>query len=340
MVLVRMDETPVEKSSVDHVRAARAGDEQAFRALVEPHRNELRAYCYRMAGSIDEADDLVQDSLLRAWRGLATFEERASVRTWLYRVTANVCIDRLRNRTARKRVEDASPAASPDGPMQPPTPDAWLGPCPPAVYATESPEARYRARESVSFAFLAALQLLPAKQRATLIARDVLGWSADECAEILDATPVSIESALRRARETIASRAPTWEARKPDDPSTREILTRYLDAWDRADARALVVLLHEDAVMTMPPLPLWLSGPPAIARSIDRMVFAACTPGTFRVIHAEANGLPALGVYKRDGARFVPYALHTLALDGDLVRGLTAFLDTRLFATFGLASAL
>jgi RNA polymerase sigma-70 factor (TIGR02960 family) len=327
-----MDETPIEKSSVDRVRAARAGDEQAFRALVEPHRNELRAYCYRMAGSIDDADDLVQESLLRAWRGLASFEERASVRTWLYRVTSSACIDRLRNRTARKRVEDARPAASPDDPMQPPTPDEFLGPCPPSIYATESPEARYHARESVSFAFLAALQLLPAKQRATLIARDVLGWSAGECAEILDTTAVSIESALRRARETIASRAPSWEARKPEDPSTRALLTRYLDAWDRADARALVTLLHEDAVMTMPPLPLWLSGPEAIARSLDAMVFSTITPGTFRAVHTEANGLPALAIYKGDA----PYALQLLAFDGELVRGLTAFLDTRLFATFGL----
>jgi RNA polymerase sigma-70 factor (ECF subfamily) len=335
-----MDETPVAKSSVDRVRAARAGDEQAFRALVEPHRNELRAFCYRMAGSIDEADDLVQESLLRAWRGLATFEERASVRTWLYRVTSSACIDRLRNRTARKRVEDASSPASADDPMRPPIADAWLGPCPPSIYATESPEARYRARESVTFAFLAALQLLPAKQRATLIARDVLGWSADECAEILDTTAVSIESALRRARETIASRAPTWEPQTPEDPSTRALLTRYLDAWDRADARALVTLLHEAAIMTMPPLPLWLSGPTAIARSLDAMVFAASTSGTFRAVHAEANGLPALGVYKRDGERFLPYAVQVLALDSGLVRALTAFLDTRLFPVFGLAPEL
>ena len=328
--------------AVEGLDAARHGDERAFRTLVAPYERELRAYCYRMAGSIDDADDLLQDSLLRAWRGLPTFAARASLRTWLYRVTASACVDRLKHRAARKRAEDHGPPAGPDDPMPAPEPDAWLGPCPASIYASDasSPEAMYTARESVGFAFLAALQLLPAQQRATLIACDVVGWSAEECATILDTSTLAVESALRRARATIAARTPEWRAHPPDEPATRALLARYLEAWDRADARALVSLLHEDAVLTMPPLPLWLRGPAAIGRSIDAMVFAACAPGTFRAVPTEANGLPALGVFRRgeDGA-FAPFALQVLALDGPSVRGLTAFLDTRLFAPFDLRAA-
>jgi RNA polymerase sigma-70 factor (ECF subfamily) len=311
-------------------------DEGAFRTLIEPYQRELRAYCYRMAGSIDDADDLLQDSLLRAWRGLPGFEARASVRTWLYRVTTTTCLDRLKHRTAKKRAEDSGSAARPEDPIPPPEPDAWLGPCPASIYV-DSPAARYSARESVSFAFLAALQLLPPKQRATLIACDVVGWTVSECAELLDATADSIESALRRARETIAARAPTWTPSVPTEAATRTLLARYLEAWDRADAQALIAVLHEDAILTMPPLPVWLHGIQPIVGSIAAMVFAGCAPGTFRAVATEANGLPAFGVYKRDAAgAFAPYALQVLAVDGEHVRGLTAFLDTRVFAAFGL----
>ena len=308
-----------------------------FAAMVAPYRRELRAFCYRMAGSLDEADDLLQESLLRAWRGLAGFEGRASVRTWLHRVTASACIDALKKRSARKRVEEHAPPVDPGGPPVEPQPGEWIGPCPPALYELASPEARYGARESVGFAFLAALQLLPAKQRAVLIACDVLGWSADECADLVESTPTAVASALRRARETIAERTPAWQPRLPDDGDTRALLARWIDAWERVDAAALVRLLHADAAMSMPPLPIWHSGAEPIARSIDAMVFSTCRAGDFRARSCEANGLPALAIYRRgDDDVFVPYALHVLAYDGDRVRSFTAFLDTTLFAAFEL----
>ena len=321
------------------VAAARRGDERAFGAVVAPYQRELRAYCYRMAGSIDDADDLLQESLLRAWRGLPGFDGRASLRTWLYRVASSACIDRLKNRTARKRAEDQGPVARARDDAPPGDMGAYLGPCPADVYADEpaSPEARYGARESVGFAFLAALQLLPPKQRATLIACDVLGWSAQECASVLETSAPSVESALRRARETIDARGKTWEPALPSEDAARLVVSRWVDAWYRADTKALVELLHEDATMSMPPLPMWMHGPEAITESLGAMVFAGCVRGDFRAVATEANGLPALGVYRRakDGT-FAPFALHVLDLDGGKVRGLTAFIDTRFFPYFAL----
>lgn len=327
---------------MQELAAARGGDERAFRALVAPYRRELRAYCYRMAGSMDETDDLLQESLLRAWRGLPSFEGRSSVRTWLYRVTSSACIDALKSKKALKRAEDEGPAARADDPMPDAVPGAWIGPCPPALYEDleASPEARYGVRESVGFAFLAALQLLPPSQRAALIACDVLGFGVAECAELLDTSIDAIDAALRRGRAAIAERAPRWQANAPSE-GARELVARWVEAWDRADSHALVRLLHEDATMSMPPLPLWLHGPTEIARSLDAMVFAPAGTGAFRAVSIEANGLPALAVYRRAAdATFAPYALQVLGLDGPCVRALTAFLDTRLFATFGLAPAL
>jgi RNA polymerase sigma-70 factor (ECF subfamily) len=189
--------------------AAREGDEGAFAALVAPHRRELRAYCYRMAGSLDDADDLVQESLLRAWRSLSKFEGRSSFRTWLYRVSWSACIDALESKPMRKLTVEHGPPAGPGDPIPPPEPEGWIGPCPASLYedAGATPEVRYGARESVALAFLAALQLLPPKQRATLLGCDVLGWSAQECADMLGVTVASVNSALQRARETIDSRS-------------------------------------------------------------------------------------------------------------------------------------
>lgn len=313
-------------------------DEADFAALVAPHRRELRAFCYRMAGSIDDADDLLQESLLRAWRGLSGFEGRASVRTWLYRVTASACIDALKKRSARKRAEDRGPAADPTEPLGGAEPDAFLGPCPSSLYAadTASPEARYSARESVGFAFLAALQLLPPKQRASLIGCDVLGWSAEECATLLETSTVAVNSALRRARETIAARTPEWQPVAADEPAARALVARWVEAWERLDLAGLVALLHQDATMSMPPLPTWLSGPAAIGRALEVMVFADVDAGAFRTVATEANGLPAVAVYRREDATFVPYALQVYAIDGSKLRAFTAFLDTRLFAGFEL----
>ena len=321
--------------------AACEGDEGAFRALVDPYRRELRAYCYRMSGSLDDADDLLQECLVRAWRSLSSFEGRASFRTWMYRVAHSACIDALQSKPMRKLTVDHGPTADPASPIPPPEPDGWIGPCPASLYEdaspTPTPEARYSARESVAFAFLTALQLLPPKQRATLLACDVLGWTAQECADMLGSSVASVNSALQRARETLESRADRWRPALPDEVVTRSLLTRYVQAWERVDVPALVSLLHEDATLSMPPLPIWLQGPVAIGQSIGAMVLTPEARGQFRLLATEANGVPALAAYRRQGGdAYEPLALHVLSLSGDRIAAVTAFLDPTLFPKFGL----
>jgi RNA polymerase sigma-70 factor (ECF subfamily) len=322
---------------------ARAGDEGAFRDLVSPYRRELRAYCYRMAGSLDDADDLLQESLLRAWRALSTFEGRSSLRTWLYRVTWSACIDALQSKPMRKLTVDAGPPANPEDPIPAPVQGGWIGPCPASLYddVPATPEARYSARESVALAFLAALQLLPPKQRATLLACDVLGWSAQECAKMLESTVPAVNSSLQRARETLESRSSRWRPTLPDEAVTRALLAKYVQAWERADVPALVSLLHEDATLAMPPLPVWLRGPRAIGQSIGAMVLTPDAGGRFRFVMTEANGLPALAAYRRGaGDGYEPFALHVVSLTGDRVGSVTAFLDPSLFARFDLPTSI
>ncbi|HEY1691859.1 MAG TPA: RNA polymerase subunit sigma-70 [Polyangiaceae bacterium] len=319
--------------------AARSGDERAFRALVEPYQSELRAYCYRMAGSPADADDLLQDSLLRAWRGLPSFESRSSLRTWLYRVTWSACIDAMESKPPRMLGVDRGPPADPRDPIPAPELGAWIEPCPASFYeaGARTPEARYGAKESVALAFLAALQLLPPKQRATLLACDVLGWTAEECAEMLESTVASVRSALQRARETLDARADRWRPRLPDEETTRTLLSRYVQAWERADVPALVSLLHEEATLSMPPLPLWLLGPRAIGESIGAMVLVPEARGQIRFLPTKANGLPALAAYRRAGDQgFEPMALHLLSLADERIAAITAFLDPTLFPRFGL----
>jgi RNA polymerase sigma-70 factor, ECF subfamily len=323
--------------------AARSGDERAFRELVGPHQRELRAYCYRMAGSLDDADDLLQDSLLRAWRGLASFEGRSSLRTWLYRVTWSACVDALQGRAPRTLAIDQGAPADPSDPVPPPQLEGWIGPCPASLYADEvhSPEARYSARESITLAFLAALQLLPPKQRAILLARDVLGCTAEECADLFGSSVPSLNSALQRARETIDARASRWRPKASDDPTTRALLARYVDAWERADVDAFVSLLHEDATLSMPPLPMWLRGRRAIGLSIGAMVFTPDAPGAFRLVATEANGVAAFAAYRRGShGSFEAMALHLLGTSAGAIDEMTAFLDPRLLAVLGLPAVL
>jgi RNA polymerase sigma-70 factor (ECF subfamily) len=325
--------------------AAQGGDEAAFARLVEPYRRELRAHCYRMSGSVHDADDLLQDSLLRAWRGLPRFERRSSLRTWLYRVTTTACLDALDKRGPRLLPEDLGPAKGPSDPFEPPRREAlWLEPCPAALYAeAASPESLLAQRESVALAFLVALQHLPPKQRAVLLLRDVLGWQAAECADLLELSVASVNSALQRARETLARR--TEERREPavklDSAEVSALLSRYIRAWELADIGALVALLHEDATLSMPPLPQWLAGRDAIAASIDQMVFAPSGAGAFRFVLTEANGLPAAAAYKRqEGGAWLPYAIHLLTADPRGISRIDAFIHPPLFAHFGLPGEL
>ncbi|MBS2028459.1 MAG: RNA polymerase subunit sigma-70 [Deltaproteobacteria bacterium] len=316
--------------------AARAGDEGAFRKLVEPFRRELTAHCYRMSGSLHDAEDLAQESLLRAWRGLGSFEGRASLRTWLYRVTTRVCLDSLDMKAPRLLPMDYEAANKPFAPprMEP----VWLEPCPPELYADAlSPDAAVSARESVALAFLAALQRLPARQRAVMILRDVVGYEASEVAELLEMSVAAANSALQRARDTLSKPAET----PAPDASTRALLERYVRAWETADVELFVQLLHEDATLAMPPIPTWLQGAAIIGPAVRGMVLPPEANGRFKLVLAEANGLPALAAYeKRDDGSFAPASLHLLNIREGRVASIDAFMDPTLFALFGLAARL
>ncbi len=324
--------------------SARAGDEGAFARLVAPYRRELRAHCYRMSGSIHDADDLLQDSLLRAWRGLKSFEGRSSLRTWLYKITTRACLDALDQRAARVLPMELGPAVAPGASMSAPRLDPiWIEPAPAELYGDEvSPEARYGRRESVALAFLVALQLLPAKQRVVLILHDVLGWQAAECAELLELSEAAINSALQRARQTVATRAESEKAASLPigDAGTAALLARYVEAWELADVSRLVSLLREDATLAMPPLPEWIAGAAAIGAAIDAMVFAPAGRGAFRLIATEANGLPAFAAYQLEGGELRARAIHVLEIRDGRIASMVAFLDAALFQPFGLPSVL
>jgi RNA polymerase sigma-70 factor (TIGR02960 family) len=320
------------ETSEDAVLAsARAGDERAFAQLVSPFRRELKAHCYRMCGSIHDAEDLLQDSLLRAWRGLGAFEGRSSLRTWLHRIATNACLNDLASKKTRSLPADLGPAGDADDPIELRLEPIWLEPCPEDLYAKSAdPEARYDARESVALAFLSALQRLPPKQRALLLLHDVLGWKAAECAELLELSVAAVNSALQRARQAVEGKHVI------DEQPPRVLLERYIRAWEDADVGALVSLLHEEATLSMPPIPLWLSGVAALEKSMRAMVFV---PGArFRLVEIAANGRPALALYRSDASGDdLPYAIQLLEWDGERIRTILAFLDVSLFEPFGLS---
>jgi len=317
------------------LEAARDGDEGAYGRLVESHRAELHAHCYRMLGSVHDAEDALQDTFLRAWRGLARFEGRSSVRSWLYKIATNVCLDVIARRPKRVLPIDYGSAADPhDGPGEPIVESVWLEP-----YADEqlgledgyaAPEARYERRESVELAFVAALQHLPARQRAVLILREVLGFSAREVAESLETTTASVNSALQRARAAVDDRLPAQSQqatlRSLGDDALREIVDGYVDAWQRGDIDAVVGMLTEDATFSMPPLRTWFGGHEGIG------VFLAGWPLSgrwrWRPIPVRANGQPALAFYSWDEAEeaYMPFALNVLTLRGELISDVTAFI--------------
>jgi RNA polymerase sigma-70 factor (ECF subfamily) len=325
------------------LEAARGGDGAAFARLMEPHKRELLAHCYRMSGSMGDAEDLLQESLIRAWKGLATFEGRSSLRTWLYRVTTHACLDTLDKRGARVLPTDLGPAADPRTPPPPPRYDeSWLEPCSRDIEdATEtSPEARLDAKQSVALAFLSALQQLPPKQRAVLLLRDVLGWEASACAELLELSVPAVNSALQRARESVPTRQSSRLATAAD-AETEALLVRYVRAWEGSDVHAFVALLHEDATLSMAPFAFWLVGAEAIGASLAAMVLTDAARGNWRLVATRANGCPAYLGYERDASgAFQLKALHVLDLDAGRVRALTAFLDPRSFASLGAPASL
>jgi len=310
---------------------------------LEEHRRELTGYCYRMLGSAYDAEDAVQETMVRAWRSLDRFEGRATLRSWLYRIATNVCLDLLSARTRRALPMDLSASAWSPVPeslaaTRPRT--SWVEPMPDAkVLPTDADPAELAvARESVRLAFVAALQHLPPRQRAVLILRDVLAWRAEEVAALLDTTVASVTSALQRARTTLAARDPGAAAPDPMDEEHRALLARYVDVFERYDIDAFVQLLHEDATQTMPPYEMWLRGPEDIARWYLG-VGAACRGS--RLVPVAANGGRAFAQYKPSSeGGHAAWSLQTLELSGGRVRGITSFLDTGLFAHFGLPTRL
>ena len=308
---------------------------------VEQHRRQLTAYCYRMLGSVFEADDAVQETMVRAWRAADSFEGRSSLRSWLYRIATNVCLDQLRGRQRRAVAMDLGPAGTSESFRYATRPDeAWMTPLPDARIVDDQtdPAEVAAARESVRLAFVTALQHLPARQRAVLILREVLRWQATEVAELLDTTVASVNSALQRARATLADRAEAFPSSQVVDDEQRELLARYVDAFERYDIPALVALLHDDAIMSMPPYDFWLHGPVEMGKW-----FLGTGIGCrgSRLLATAANGSGAFGSYRVDpSGGHAPFSLQVIEVSGGRIVGHHNFLDTRLFAAFGLPAHL
>jgi RNA polymerase sigma-70 factor (ECF subfamily) len=307
---------------------------------LEQHRGELTGYCYRMLGSTFEAEDAVQETMVRAWRGLDRFEGRAALRSWLYRIATNVCLDMLSGRERRARPMDLGPASTADGPLGGQLPEVtWLEPIPDARVVTSEaasdPAALAESRETIRLAFVAALQHLPARQRAVLILREVLHWKASEVAELLDTTVVSVNSALQRARSTLTERNVTvHDTPEPIDEAQQELLARYVDAFERFDIESLIALLHEDVTMQMPPYPLWMRG----AGEYRTWLLG---PGRecegSRLAPVEVNGAPGFAQWRRDAdGGFTAWAIHVLGISDGVITAMDFFVDPELFSLFDL----
>jgi RNA polymerase sigma-70 factor (ECF subfamily) len=328
-----------------HAQQSPAPDDNAFRQLVESHERALRVHCYRMLGSLQDAEDQTQETLLRAWRNLQTFEGRASLRAWLYRIATNACLDEL-DRRGRRLLPPmlGAPIASfvpgqgigEDTPWLEPVPDAWLE----VADTSPGPEARYEAREAVELAFVATLQRLAPRQRAVLLLRDVLGWSARDVAALLDMTVPAANSALQRARERL-DRSVTPGAPRLAPEAERALVERYVGAWEQGDVHAFVALLKDDAVLSMPPLPEWYMGRVALAEFFNW----ATGPngfGPYRLVPTRANGSIAFGVYGAGPSGPAPTAqiLSVLLADQDGIAAITSFMNPGLFRYFDLPQSL
>jgi RNA polymerase sigma-70 factor (ECF subfamily) len=341
----------------EDVAAARAGDEGAFAALVERHRGELRVHCYRMLGSFTEAEDLVQETFLRAWKNLAGFEGRSTIRAWLYRIATNACLDTLSGRARRVLPHQLGPPSGADVDLPPRTDIPWLQPYPdrlwePAAPRDAEPDAVVVTRETIELAFLAAIQHLPPRQRAVLIMRDVLGWPAKQTAATLDVTVASVTSALHRARSTLKDHLPARRLDWASTPSTaparptqptddeRATLRRYMDAMERADLAAVAELLAEDVRATMPPWPMWFRGRSTVVASLQASWDSGSPDyvGRFRMLPMGANGHPAVATYVRQAGSgpFLPFGIGVLRIEHGRVAEVTAFHDLDLFPAFGL----
>lgn len=318
-------------TTADLISRARAGDSDAFRELTEPHRQELRVHCYRMLGSFQDAEDVLQDTLLAAWQGLGGFEARASLRTWLYRIATNRCLNARRSASRRPAKEWDVPGVEPLEPTRlgevvwlEPFPDALLEG---AINVPLGPEAHYGQSESISLAFVKGLQVLPHRQLAVLILRDVIGFHAGEVAEMLDSTVESVNSALKRARAGLERQRQTDPGREPppapNSPSEDAIVAKFVRAWESADLDGLVALLTDEVFISMPPMPLEYAGRDVVARFCGSIF---CAGRRFDLVPTRANGQPAFGTYLRapDGIRH-GVGLYVLTLSGDRISAMTRF---------------
>jgi len=331
--------------TTDLLIRARAGDGDAFRELTEPYRRELQVHCYRMLGSFQDAEDALQDTLLAAWQGLGGFEGRASIRTWLYRIATNRCLNARRSASRRPAKEWDIPEVEPPEPTRlgevvwlEPFPDALLEG---AIDVPLGPEARYEQTESISLAFVTALQVLPPRQLAVLILRDVLGFHANEVADMLDSTVESVNSALKRARASLQRRRPPTADREPppasDSPSEDAIVAKFVSAWESADLDALVALLTDDVFMSMPPMPFEYEGRDVVARFCASLFRSG---RRFDLVRTRANGQPAFGAYLRGPAGIRHgIGLYVLTLTGDRICAMTRF-DNSVLPWFGLPRSL
>ena len=329
---------------------ARSGDDVAFQALTESLRGELHVHCYRIVGSLQDAEDIVQETLLAAWRGLEGFKGRASLRSWLYRIATNRCLNHLRDRGRRlpELPAPVEPVPLPPEPSRLREP-VWLEPYPDVLLEGvadrgEEPDARYEQREAIGLAFMVALQRLPPRQRAVLVLRDVLGFRAAEAAEMLGATEVAVNRLLYRARhemDTGAAPGTLADVPLPDSPEERALVARFATAFESGDVPGVIALLTDDALMTMPPEAAEYVGPEAIGRFLST-VPAAGSLERFRLVPTRANGQPAFGCYLKDPHTPIAhaYGLMVLTLRGDRVAGLSGFADTAVFASFGLPRTL
>jgi RNA polymerase sigma-70 factor (ECF subfamily) len=335
------------------VAAARAGDESAFTTLVERYRGELRVHCYRMLGSFDESEDLVQETFLRAWKNLRGFEGRSTFRAWLYRIATNACLDALDGQARRVLPHHLAPPSDPGAGLPPRTDIAWLQPLPdrlwePVAPSEDEPDAVVVTRETIELAFLAAIQHLPPRQRAVLILRDVLGWPAKQTAALLEGSVASVNSALQRARATLREHLPErrleWAPSAEATEQERALLRRYMDAVERADLAAVAGLLAEDVRTTMPPYPMWFQGRDAVVAALTAS-WDAGSPGyvgRFQMVPTRANRQPAVAAYVRglDEPAYRAFAIAVLRIEDGRIVEVTAFHEPGLFPAFALPAAL
>jgi RNA polymerase sigma-70 factor, ECF subfamily len=327
----------------EQLRLAKTGDQRAFERLVEPYHHEILVHCYRILGSFEDAEDMLQETLLRVWNRLDSFEGRSSLRTWLYKIATNACLDALDSRRVRGLPRELYSRGDPNRPLPQPLQEAtWVEPFPdemidgqPNIY----PEALYEVRESITLALVAALQKLPGRQRAVLLLHDVMGWSANETAEILDMTSVAVNSALQRARETMKKPSERRSTSSRLNEELAALLKRYVAAWEAADAAALVAVLREDVALTMPPLPVWFGGHADVKTFLDGFLFQSMSPFKVRLEAVRANGSPAFAVYQMDSTgTYRAAALHILTIENGEINEINDFLtfDGQLFVKFGL----